>query len=129
MAQCALAYRDFTLMRRFLFLCFAIALSGWGMACRGVPRAKATSKPTLPLDARPAAGAGLSDEEISRAAKLSLNKCVRCHQLYDPASYSDADWTAWMGKMSRKAHLKSDQTKLLSRYFEAFRSTHANQPQ
>ena len=116
-------------MRRFLFLCVVIGLSGWGMACRGTPRVKALAKPTLPLDARPAAGSGLSDEEITRAAKLTVNKCVRCHQLYDPAQYSDADWTTWMRKMSRKAHLKPDQTQLLSHYFDAFRPPNANQPQ
>lgn len=126
MAKRALAHWDFTLMRRFLILCFAIGLSGWGMARRGVPRVKASSKPTLPLDARPAAGSGLSDEEITRAAKLTVNKCVRCHQLYDPAQYSNTDWITWMGKMSRKAHLKPDQTQLLSRYFDAFRQTNAN---
>ena len=114
-------------MRRFGFTCIAVVLSVWGMACRGVPHPKPTSKPSLPLDARPSAGAGLSADEISKAAKLSVNKCVRCHQLYDPVQYTDAVWASWMGKMSRKAHLKADQTELLSRYFEAFRNEHAEQ--
>jgi len=54
-------------------------------------------------------------------AKLALNKCVRCHQLYDPKAYNDSDWRVWTMKMSRKAHLKPDQEELLSRYFEGFR--------
>ena len=81
----------------------------------------ASSKPFLPPDARPAPRVGLSAEEIKKGAKLSLGKCVRCHQLYDPATYQDTEWRAWMVKMSRKAHLKTEQEELLSRYFAAFR--------
>jgi len=109
-------------MRKFIYFCVtAIGLSGGGTGCQGVTPAKASSKPVLPLAAIPAASAGFSAAEIDRAAKLCLNKCVRCHPLYDPAQYNDAAWDTWMGKMSKKAHLKSDQKELLNRYFEAFR--------
>ena|SRR5947207_1834139 len=113
-------------MRRVIYFCVGVlVLSGWGIGCRGVAHAKAPPKPTLPLEARPAPSPSLPAQDIDRAAKLSLNKCVRCHALYDPAQYSGAAWTTWMGKMSRKAHLKSDQSELLSRYFEGFRQTNS----
>ena len=101
----------------------ALALVGPGVGCLG-PAAAAgkASKPALPLSARPAPTAGLSSEEINRAAKLCVNKCVRCHQLYDPAPYSDSAWRMWMTKMASKSHLKPEETDLLSRYFEAFRA-------
>ena len=97
-----------------------LAVTAFG--CRTTTDAvKASSKPTLRLDARPTPRTGLSAEEIRKGAKLSLNKCVRCHQLYDPTAYQDPEWRAWMVKMSRKAHLKPDQAELLSRYFEGFK--------
>jgi len=100
----------------------AVLLAVASFGCRTTTAAtKVSSKPTLRLDARPTPRAGLSPDEISMGAKLALNKCVRCHQLYDPKAYNDAEWRTWMMKMSRKAHLKPDQEELLSRYFEGFR--------
>lgn len=100
----------------------AVVLAVAAFGCRTTTDAvKASSKPTLRLDARPTPRAGLSAEEIRKGAKLSLGKCVRCHQLYDPKAYQDAEWRTWIAKMSRKAHLKPNQEELLSRYFEAFK--------
>ena len=69
----------------------------------------------------PANGAALSAFEIREGARLYTLKCAKCHQFYDPADYSNQDWQSWMLKMSKKAHLKSDQEELLSRYLDAFR--------
>jgi len=69
----------------------------------------------------PANGAALSALEIKEGARLYTLKCAKCHQFYDPADYSNQDWQSWMLKMSKKAHLKSDQEELLSRYLDAFR--------
>jgi hypothetical protein len=96
----------------------AVAASGCQTTTDDV---KASSKPTLRLDARPTPRGGLSADEIRMGAKLALNKCVRCHQLYDATAYQEAEWRAWMVMMSRKAHLKPDQEELLLRYFEGFR--------
>ena len=63
----------------------------------------------------------LSAEELRRASSLYTVKCARCHKFYNPADYSDAEWRAWMMKMSRKARLKPEQAQLLSRYLETFR--------
>ncbi len=52
------------------------------------------------------------------ARKLYLGKCAKCHKLYDPAKYSDAQWTTWMNKMTRKAKLQPEQKEMLSRYIE-----------
>ena len=73
-------------------------------------------------DAGSVALAGLSAEEAVRARKLYRSKCARCHKFYPPADYSEAEWVSWMGKMSKKARLKSDQEQILLRYLDGFRS-------
>lgn len=50
--------------------------------------------------------------------QLYVNKCAKCHRLYDPAKYSDEKWQMWMGKMSRKAKLSPEQAKSLATYIE-----------
>ena len=111
-------------MRRAgLVLIGALVLAAWALGCQSAAAgAKPSSKPTLPRNARPRPGPGLSAEDIHRAAKLCVNKCVRCHQLYDPSAYNDSQYHSWMTKMAGKAHLKTDQAELLARYFEAFRN-------
>ena len=69
----------------------------------------------------PANGAALSAFEIREGEALYTLKCAKCHRFYDPADYSNQEWQSWMLKMSKKAHLKSDQEELLSRYLGAFR--------
>ena len=97
-----------------------VAVNGGG--CENLQAsAKAKPIPTLPVSARPANTSGLSAEQISRGARLCVSKCVRCHPLYDPSFYGDAEWSTWMTKMSRKAHLKAEQEQLLREYLGAFR--------
>jgi len=50
--------------------------------------------------------------------KLYVAKCAKCHKLYDPAKYSDAEWSKWMGKMTKKAKLTPEQTALLATYVD-----------
>lgn len=69
-----------------------------------------------------AGAAELSTREQSDARKLYNTKCARCHKFYDPAKYSDAEWTSWMQKMNKKAKLKEAQAELLDRYLGAFRT-------
>ena len=57
-------------------------------------------------------------DAVGPAHKLYVSKCAKCHKFYDPATYSDADWKVWMGKMSRKAKLKPEQEQMLSQYIE-----------
>lgn len=59
-----------------------------------------------------------SNDPIAAGHKLYVNKCAKCHKFYDPAKYSDADWSVWMGKMSRKAKLKPEQEQLISHYID-----------
>jgi hypothetical protein len=66
--------------------------------------------------------ADLSDQEHNAARKLYLGRCAKCHKLYDPAGYSDSGWASWMVKMNKKAHLNSDQAKLLARYLDSVRT-------
>ena len=73
------------------------------------------------LDAEAARAAGLSAGEINQASELYAVKCAKCHKFYDPAAYSEKDWDMWMGKMSRKAKLTSEQDELLWRYLGVFR--------
>ena len=64
----------------------------------------------------PTRAADISSDAPGR--KLYVGKCARCHELYDPAKYSDEQWQVWMEKMGRKAKLQPDQNKLISDYVE-----------
>lgn len=72
----------------------------------------------LVLSAALAGAEPLTPPQLKAARKLYTTKCAKCHQLYDPKSYSQAEWQAWVQKMSRKAKLKPDQEELLFRYWE-----------
>jgi len=60
----------------------------------------------------------LSVKENEAARKIYIAKCAKCHKFYDPNKYSDEDWRVWMTKMSRKAKLKPEQERLLSKYID-----------
>ena len=110
-------------MRTVLCLIATALVGAIGLAgCESTSSAgRGALKPTLPPAARPSSAAGLSDEEIRQAVRLCAVKCARCHKLYDPAAYSEAEWKSWMAKMSKKARLKSDQEEMLTRYLNALR--------
>lgn len=48
-------------------------------------------------------------------------KCAKCHRYYNPKSYDDTQWAAWMDKMRRKAHLAQEQYDQLSSYLQSVR--------
>ena len=48
--------------------------------------------------------------------KFYVAKCSKCHKLYDPAKYNDADWSHWMERMTRKAKLNAEQSAALTEY-------------
>ena len=56
--------------------------------------------------------------QYAGARQLYIAKCARCHKLYDPAPYSDAEWRMWMTKMSKKAKLDPNQEQELTQYIE-----------
>lgn len=112
---------------RTLLLGLVVAAAQTGCESPSPPR-RAEAKPALSANARPPATAGLSAGEVERAAKLYTTKCARCHKLYDPAGYRDAEWRSWMTRMSKKARLTPDQTQFLSRYLEAFRTQKEGEP-
>lgn len=56
--------------------------------------------------------------EPASARKLYVTKCARCHKLYDPSKYSDAEWQKWMTKMTKKAKLTPAQEEVLTQYIE-----------
>jgi len=64
----------------------------------------------------------LTELEIKKAQKLYVAKCAKCHKLYEPGNYTDAEWQSWMAKMIRKARLKPDQAKLLTRFLDETRA-------
>ena len=68
-----------------------------------------------------AARAGMTTADIARAADLYPLKCAKCHKFYDPAAYSDTEWSVWMTKMSRKSRLEPDDAEVLARYLNASR--------
>jgi len=91
------------------------------------PAPHASAKPFLPANSTPTNLRGFSSEDITRAKNLYDAKCARCHKFYDPAAYKDAEWRTWMTKMSKKAHLKPEQSDLLSRYLDGFRNSPSKQ--
>jgi hypothetical protein len=98
---------------------FAAALAG----CQSQPRGGQTFGGKVPtLDSSSAAAAGFSTEQSDEAVRLYTAKCMRCHKSYDPASYPDRQWNAWMSKMSRKAKLRPPDEELLSSYLQAYRA-------
>lgn len=64
----------------------------------------------------------LTELETKKAQKLYVAKCAKCHKLYEPGNYTDAEWQSWMAKMTRKARLKPDQAKLLTRFLDETRT-------
>lgn len=54
--------------------------------------------------------------------KLYVLKCAKCHELYDPKKYDDADWGMWMKKMRKKSRLKPEQFEAIQNYTEELRS-------
>ena len=72
-------------------------------------------------DPAPSRAAEFSAAELSHGRMLYANKCAKCHKFYDPAGYDNAEWKMWMRKMSRKAHLTSDEEVELSRYLNLYR--------
>ena len=60
-------------------------------------------------------------EELSKAKDLYLTKCAKCHKLYDPSGYGDAEWSKWMEKMRKKAHLNSEEYNLIVAYCDFLR--------
>ena len=107
---------------RFGILGLALALGAVLSACSSTG-SKDKHKPVLPPRATPPSTDGFSAVELEDAGKLFRAKCLRCHEFYDPASYSNEDWQMWMGKMTKKAKLKPDQAETLSRYLECFRAS------
>jgi hypothetical protein len=91
-------HRDRFLIRLCLITFLAIALCGNGAAAE-------TWDPT----------------GKEKAKKLYLLKCAKCHRLYDSKSYDDAQWSEWMVKMKKKAHLDNGQYELILHYLESLR--------
>ncbi|MEO7299295.1 MAG: hypothetical protein ABI042_12055 [Verrucomicrobiota bacterium] len=64
----------------------------------------------------------ITSSQPQMAQKLYVTKCAKCHELYDPKKYSDADWDLWMTKMRKKSKLKPDQFALIQAYTKMFRA-------
>jgi hypothetical protein len=112
-------------MRPHYSLALLVVLSGSGLAscASSPPTRKGPSGPLPVANADAARAAGLSTLQTDVALKLYTAKCIRCHKSYDPHAYTDVQWQTWMSKMSRKAHLDSQQKDLLARYLQAVRAT------
>jgi len=108
-------------------LCLLSLLIGAAAAQAGCqtpppPAGRASGGPIPVLAVDSAKAAGFSPQQASEALHLYTAKCIRCHKSYDPTPYTDAQWSVWMTKMSRKAHLDPTQQEELVRYLQAFRA-------
>ncbi len=72
-----------------------------------------------------ATAAGLTPKENAACGKLYVDKCGRCHKLYKIENYPEPAWNMWMSQMLAKSRLTPAQTKLLTRYLQALRASHA----
>ena len=70
----------------------------------------------------PVTAGDLTPAEERTARRLYLGKCAKCHRLYDPGRYTDAEWRVWMTKMAGKSKLKPGQEELLGRYLDIIRA-------
>ena len=68
-----------------------------------------------------AADRSSTEPDPGNVRKLYLLKCAKCHELYDPKAYSDADWDMWMNKMRKKSKLKPEQFEAIQSYTERLR--------
>jgi len=57
-------------------------------------------------------------DQTAAARNLYINRCSKCHKLYQPSNYSDQKWQRWMAKMGRKAKLQPQQQVAVSNYIE-----------
>jgi hypothetical protein len=64
----------------------------------------------------------LTAKDMAAARKIYVAKCAKCHRFYEPKNYSEADWRAWLEKMSQKSKLKTDQAELLTKYLDEYRA-------
>jgi len=108
-------------MRQLIHFAYLAGLVLAGLTGCGTPSPASGSKSTV-APPPPPTTSGFSADEVTQALKLYNAKCARCHKFYDPADYTEAEWSRWMTKMAKKAHLKPDQAQLISRYLETFRA-------
>ena len=100
----------------------ALVLAATGLpGCARVAPERGSPPFPPPAAVQPGVSGSLAVPEIVDARKLYASKCARCHKFYDPLDYGEAEWRAWMRKMTKKARLKPDQAELLTRYLEAVR--------
>ena len=67
--------------------------------------------------------AELNEQDLGSAREIYRSKCSKCHEFYLPSSYTEADWSKWMKKMRRKAHLNERQFQLLSEFTAEMRKS------
>ncbi|MDB6023797.1 MAG: hypothetical protein JWM68_20 [Verrucomicrobiales bacterium] len=70
--------------------------------------------------------AELSPQQTKDARKIYLVKCAKCHELYDPKAYSNAEWDKWMVKMKKKSKLKDEPFELVKEYTATLRGNSAS---
>lgn len=60
------------------------------------------------------------DETGARSGELIVKRqCIRCHGLYSPKHYTDAEWRSIIDDMASEAHLNEQDTQLVLDYMLA----------
>ena len=65
--------------------------------------------------------ADFSSGDLVKGKALHELKCAKCHKLYEPSDYDNEEWDRWMGKMRKKAHLNSENDRLITGYLDSLR--------
>lgn len=77
-----------------------------GAGCASNPSAPAVRRQAIP-------------DGHAEGAALYVKHCGDCHDLHDPASYTDFQWSQHMIKMARKANLDGRRAALIEAYVKA----------
>jgi cytochrome c5 len=79
-------------------------------ACKTSSKATTTNT-AAPVPVKPAEEAKTkATDMLNQGYSVYQGKCGGCHNLPNPGDYDQSDWASIMIRMSRKAHLSSDET-------------------
>ncbi len=64
----------------------------------------------------PVNGKNIHIESLLKGRALYINKCGKCHYLYNPLKFTDEKWVKEMPDMSRKSKITSTEAELILKY-------------
>lgn len=81
--------------------------------------AKSTVAPnssSLYVPTKDDATANATLQELQQGRQLFIDNCGRCHNLYNPDSYTPSQWTSILNSMAPRTSLSAAQVELVKKY-------------